>query len=182
MKLRTFPWTRGAEYSSPFFTVIAEGEPESSLLRHTRHTICTRLTGMTGVSGVTTPLVHTFAVLWDEDRDRRSIEVLNKMCAAGLFGFEVLAVGERKALFTIVVADDSLIPLVNVPAIQGICNSLCGGDSFSAQVESLESGCSLCLNAPRAQIDDYLHSLRTEYRLSAEPAQRWVVNEYARLR
>lgn len=91
-------------YSTIFSTIYDEHEPVGHLGRGTHYSVLRAVEWLDVTrSPLTTPQIHDFAVVWDEDHDTRAIEAIEKIYMAGLLS-PVQFIGERKGTLTVIVA------------------------------------------------------------------------------
>lgn len=126
-------------YSHLFSCLHDEAEPVGNLGRGTHHSICRAVTWLgVDLTPLPAPLVHDFAILWDEDHDERVIPVVEGLLMAGLLA-PVLFIGERKGSLTLVV-DSALFDGTCVAAdayaeqVQNVCEANCGVDHWPSEV------------------------------------------------
>lgn len=89
-------------YSTLFSTIYDEQQPVGTIGRGTHYSVL-RAVEWTNIAGraLALPVVHDFAVIWDEDHDTRVIPIIEKIYMAGLLS-PVQFIGERKANLTVI--------------------------------------------------------------------------------
>ncbi len=96
--------TNTPQYSTLLHCLYDQPEPVGNLGRGTHYSIfrCVERLNVE-LKPATPPHVHDFAVIWDEDHDRRVITVIEALYMADLLA-PVQFIGERKAFLTIIIA------------------------------------------------------------------------------
>ena len=96
--------TATPQYSTLFSCLYDEAEPVGHLGRGTHYSVMRSVEWLDVTrQPLTTPEVHDFAVIWDEDHDTRVIEAAERIYMAGLLS-PVQFIGERKGGLTVIVA------------------------------------------------------------------------------
>ena len=91
-------------YSTLFSCLYDEAAPIGHLGRGTHYSIFRSVEWLDVVrSPLLKPEIHDFAVIWDEDHDRRIIRVVEQIYLAGFLS-PIQFIGERKGCLTIIVA------------------------------------------------------------------------------
>lgn len=91
-------------YSTLFSCLYDEPEPVGQLGRGAHCSVFRSVEWLDVVRApLTTPQVHDFAVIWDEDHDTRVIDVIEAIYMAGLLS-PIQFIGERKGTLTVIVA------------------------------------------------------------------------------
>jgi hypothetical protein len=91
-------------YSTLFSCLYDEAAPIGHLGRGTHYSIFRSVEWLDVVRlPLLKPEIHDFAVIWDEDHDRRIIRVVEQIYLAGLLS-PIQFIGERKGCLTIIVA------------------------------------------------------------------------------
>lgn len=92
------------QYSTLFSCLYDEIEPVGSLGRGTHYSVFRSVEWLNVMRlPLPAPQIHDFAVIWDEDHDRRVIEAIEHIYMAGLLS-PIQFIGERKGSLTAVVA------------------------------------------------------------------------------
>ena len=104
---------------SPFFeTVYDEQSPVGNLGRGTHYSILRSVQWKSpSHKPLETPTLHTFALVWDEDHDKRIMNILEVAYMANLMP-AVKFVGERKGGVTVIF--DRNLKILNQPALQNL--------------------------------------------------------------
>lgn len=92
----------------PFFQLLHnEKKPVGHFGRGTHYSVlralCWHAPDLTPLSRA---VFHDFAVIWDEDHDKRVIQVAQRILMAGLLA-PVFAIGERKGMLTVAVSTEA---------------------------------------------------------------------------
>lgn len=91
-------------YSTLFSCLHDEPRPFGNLGRGTHYSIFRSVEWLdVERQPLARPQIHDFAVIWDEDHDRRVIEVIEKIYMAGLLS-PIQFIGERKGMLKVLVA------------------------------------------------------------------------------
>lgn len=93
-------------YSQFFHTIHDEQTPVGSIGRGTHYSVLESAQWLSpNLAQHKEPMIHRFAVIWDEDHDTRIIEVLNIAYMRNLMS-PIVFVGERKGFLSIVLHPD----------------------------------------------------------------------------
>lgn len=117
-------------YSTFFACLYDQAESVGSLGRGTHYSVM-RTTQWRDDFGKATdrPMIHDFAVVWDEDHDERVMAVIDRLHLAGLL-WPVLFIGERKgglSLLTSITAEvTAAVNGIYKECVQTICNDVNG--------------------------------------------------------
>lgn len=127
-------------YSTLFSCLYDEPSPIGNLGRGTHYSVLRSVEWLDVTrTPITTPQIHDFAVIWDEDHDTRIIEVIEAIYMAGLLS-PIQFIGERKGGLTVIVAakfyfteNDAALKSYE-QKIQKICDNANHGDHWSVEV------------------------------------------------
>lgn len=128
-------------YSNLFSCLHDEAEPIGHFGNGTHHSVFRAVTWLDEHINVKTePMIHDFAVVWDEDHDERVIPVVEALFMGGLLS-PVLFIGESKGSLVVLVDEallDSDITLASYEKEVGeVCDAACEGDNWSCSVVTL---------------------------------------------
>lgn len=91
-------------YSTLLSCLYDEPEPIGNLGRGAHYSIFRAVEWLDVTrTPIAQPQVHDFAVIWDEDHDKRIIEIIERIYMAGLLS-PIQFIGERKGMLTVIVA------------------------------------------------------------------------------
>lgn len=91
-------------YSPLFSCLYDEPEPIGNLGRGAHYSVFRSVEWLDVIRApLATAQIHDFAVIWDEDHDKRIIPVIEQIYLAGLLS-PIQFIGERKGILTIIVA------------------------------------------------------------------------------
>ncbi|MCY2931268.1 MAG: hypothetical protein NTV86_17635 [Planctomycetota bacterium] len=95
------------DYSQFFATLYDESCPVGSIGRGTHYSVLRTLAWFSLEKNIPldSPLIHDWAVIWDEDHDVRVIEAAERLLQRNLL-YPVMFIGERKAFFNVVLFPD----------------------------------------------------------------------------
>ena len=85
---------------------------------------------------------HDFAVIWDEDHDRRVVEIIEKIYFAGLLS-PILFLGEKKGFVTVLISPESA-RILGRAGVENLKTKIepmmdtCGGDVFQLEILARE--------------------------------------------
>ncbi len=92
------------QYSTLFTTIYDQPEPVGQIGRGTHYSVLRSVEWFDFMwNPLKTPQIHDFAVIWDEDHDKRIIKRIEKMYMDNLLA-PVQFIGERKGCFTVIPA------------------------------------------------------------------------------
>ena len=152
-------------YSNLFSTIYDEQEPVGLLGRGTHYSILS----------CPIPIIedekyhlhkHDFAIIWDEDHDKRIIPVLEKIYTLGLMD-SILVIGERKAGLTIIVNNqvNAKSEISNsISEIEALVETLIG-DFWNVEIYSLKEILSnsnisgMLINDTHSKIKTYIENI-----------------------
>ncbi|MBW3166317.1 hypothetical protein [Ferrimonas balearica] len=86
-----------------FSTLYDDGSPRGNIGRGSHYAVCRLISHFNAnLERNRTGQVHDFAIIWDEDRDKRIIPIIERLCIEQLMS-AVYFIGERKGSLTILV-------------------------------------------------------------------------------
>jgi hypothetical protein len=115
---------------------------------------------------------HDFAIIWDEDHDKRVLEPIEKIYYAGLLS-QFLMFGERKGAFVGVLARDMTADvrfLALSDRVKEITRSV-AGDAWPAQLLEIDAAAGQIIRDGPAKVELYLSNLRMLWDLGSKSAQ-----------
>lgn len=162
------------KYSDFFKTLHDERIPTGNLGRGTHYSI---LRAVVFSDSLGKPLKEgrfaDFAIIWDEDHDERVIEAIEKVYFAGLLPY-FLMFGERKGVFTAVLASDVIQPVLQADLdrkLNDITRHLEGEDSWLAQAFGLHyPPQNPIIDASAEKVGLYLNNLMMLWELGVKQA------------
>lgn len=161
-------------YSHLFSTLYDEQEPVGKLGRGTHCTVFRTLAEVrVGLAADPQPVrnsggytlhFHDFAVIWDEDHDRRIIWLAEQLHARGLLR-HIVVLGERKASVTALTRYEPTDKLLS--ALEEIGGSL-PSDIFSVSTHRLGESCDI-VDDEASRVEAYLGGVDALWKLGLKP-------------
>jgi hypothetical protein len=163
-------------YSAFFQTLHDELTPTGTLGRGTHYSIL-RAVVFHDIAGKSSPegLFHDFAIIWDEDHDKRVLEPIEKLYFAGLLS-QFLMFGERKGSFVAVLSRDmtqDIKFLSLADQVTEITRSV-AGDSWPTQLLEIEASAGQIISDQPEKVHLYLRTLQMVWELGSKRPSRHV--------
>ena len=160
-------------YSEFFQTLHDELTPTGTLGRGTHYSIL-RAVVFHNAEGKPSheARFHDFAIVWDEDHDKRVLEPIEKIYYAGQLS-QFLMFGERKGSFVGVLARDMTQDAAFLhlsDAVTEITRSV-AGDAWPAQLLEIDTAAGQIIRDDPAKVELYLNNLQMLWELGSKPAQ-----------
>jgi len=160
------------QYSQFFQTLHDELTPTGTLGRGTHYSILRAVVFHDAEGEPSKGRFHDFAIVWDEDHDKRVLEPIEKIYFAGLLS-QFLMFGERQGGFVGVLARDmtediGFIDLTD--RVKEITHNV-AGDAWPPQLLELDSAAGQIIRDEPAKVRLYLRSLQMLWELGSKPAQ-----------
>lgn len=108
---------------------------------------------------------HDFAVIWDEDHDRRIIWIIEQLFVKRMLA-PVLAIGERKGSITALTSKPQ--PESYASALLSVAESV-PSDSFSAEVQHFPEADGMIINDEASRVHGYLGGIHALWSLGTKP-------------
>jgi hypothetical protein len=160
------------KYSEFFQTLHDELTPTGTLGRGTHHSIL-RAVVFHDAEGKPSPEArfHDFAIVWDEDHDKRVLEPIEKIYFAGLLS-QFLMFGERKGSFVGVLARDMTADvgfLCLSDKVKETTRSV-AGDAWPSQILAVDAAAGQIIKDEPEKVKLYLGNLQMLWELGSKPA------------
>lgn len=159
-------------YSEFFQTLHDELTPTGTLGRGTHYTILRAVVFHDAEGKPSEGRFHDFAIIWDEDHDKRVLEPIEKIYQAGLLS-QFLIFGERKGGFVGVLARDMTADvrfLALSDKVKEITRSV-AGDAWPSQLLEMDAAAGQIIRDEAAKVELYLRNLQMLWELGSKPAQ-----------
>jgi hypothetical protein len=159
-------------YSEFFQTLHDELTPTGTLGRETHYTILRAVVFHDAQGKPSEGRFHDFAIIWDEDHDRRVLEPVEKIHYAGLLS-QFLMFGERKGGFVGVLARD-MTEDVRFAALSDKITEITrsvAGDAWPSQLLEVNAAAGQIVRDEPEKVKLYLSNLQMLWGLGSKPAQ-----------
>ena len=156
------------QYSHFFSVLYDEPGPVGNLGRGTHHSVIRIFSRHP--PGMITGTFNDVAIIWDEDHDTRVITAIELMIMKGFFVYDILFIGERKGMLSIIFRGD-MPPwlLANMQnRLDDIANEL--EDPWPVYINCLSDTDHSIINCCQDRINAYLHGIDALWSLGQKSA------------
>jgi hypothetical protein len=155
------------QYSHFFSVLYDEPGPVGNLGRGTHHSVIRIFSRHP--PGRITGNFNDVAIIWDEDHDTRVITAIELMIMNGSFVYDILFIGERKGMLSIIVREMHLSILAKVQdRLDAFANDF--EDPWEVSIKCLSNTDHSIINCGQDRINAYLHGIDALWSLGNKSA------------